>query len=221
VWSPDGSRVVFTSDRAGQYDIYEKSTVGIGEATPLLLGGELKIVTDWSPDGRYLLYDSEDPKTRSDIWVLPMDEKRKPIPFARTEAYEGRGRFSPDGRWIAYTSDETGHFEVYVQAFPASGTKAQVSTGGGIEPRWRRDGKELVFATLDRRMMAVEVKSGPVFEAGPPKELFPLRGVDVSTYRNPYAMSSDGQRFYMALRKEDATGAPISVVLNWTAGLKP
>src|SRR5262249_36630279 len=131
---------------------------------------------DWSPDGRYLLYMAVDPKTRSDLWVLPVASgtagDRKPVPYLRTPAWEAQGQFSPDGRWIAYTSDESGQSQIYVQSFPAGGGKYQVSTGGGTQPRWRRDGKELFYIAADGKLMAVDVKTAPKFEIDVPKALF-------------------------------------------------
>ena len=114
------------------------------------------------------MYISDDPKTGYDLWVLPLEGDRKPQPYLQTQFRENQGQFSPDGHWVAYTSDESGRLEVYVQPFPAAGGKWQISTNGGENPKWRRDGKELFYLGLDRRLMAVEVKTAPTFEAGLP-----------------------------------------------------
>jgi Tol biopolymer transport system component len=215
LWSPDGSRLVFSGNREGAFNLYQKVTSGSGTAEPLLRTNDSRLGTDWSRDGRYIAYDVEDPRTGQDLWVLPLSGDRTPVPFLQTEAMESRGHFSPDGRWLTYTSNETGRYEVYVQAFPATGAKWQVSTGGGVEPRWRKDGQELCYVSLDRKMMAVDVKSGSTLEFGPPRLLFAARGLDVFAYRNPYAMTSDGQRFFMNVRVPDATTSPIMVLVNW------
>src|SRR5260370_27216602 len=131
---------------------------------------------DWSADGRFLLYHVIDPKTKFDLWLLPLFGDQKPFPFLQTEFNERDGRFSPDGRWIAYASDESSTWQVYVHSFPASGGKWLVSTNGGYFPAWRRDGKELFYVSADKKMMAVEVKGeGATFERGVPKVLFDMR----------------------------------------------
>jgi Tol biopolymer transport system component len=220
IWSADGSRVVFGSDRDGVFDIYQKPATG-GAEEELLLKTELtKFANDWSADGRFLVYDSVNAKSNSDLWVLPMTDERRPSAFLTTEAEEREARFSPDGQWLAYSSDESGKSEVFVKTFPASGGKWQISNGGGIVPRWRRDGKELFYISLEQKIMAVSVRPGATFEHDPPRELFESRGSDLFTYRSPYAVSADGERFYFNIRAPEATSAPIRLVLDWTAGLK-
>src|SRR5262249_6998124 len=136
-----------------------------------------KIPTDWSGDGRYIIYQQLDPKTNFDVWVLPMtgSGEAKPFPVVRTEASEGVGTLSPDGRWLAYVSDESGRNEVYVQSFPRGGGKRLVSTGGGSSPRWRRDGRELFYYAGDGKLMAAPVRSGESFEIGSVVSLFDFR----------------------------------------------
>ena len=149
VWTPDGKQIVFASSRGGHSDLYMHAADGSGEDQLLLKSDEDKIPTGFSTDGRYLLFTVSDPKTHNDIWVLPMEGDRKPIPFLRTEFNEGQAQFSPDGRWIAYVSNESGSNEVYVKPFSPgagteiSGSKSMVSRGGGIWPRWR--GKQLLY----------------------------------------------------------------------------
>ena len=143
-WSPDGSRVVFNSSRPGEsQNLYVKLAGGATPEEALLKSDVATSPTSWSADGRFVVYDSDGGKNSSDIWVLPLAGDRKPIPFLTTPATEGQGELSPDGRWMAYTSNESGRFNIYVQPFPATGGKWLVSTGVGLEPHWRRDGKEL------------------------------------------------------------------------------
>jgi Tol biopolymer transport system component len=145
--SPDGSRVVFGSQRLGVHDLYEKSVAGDPTETLLLASAKYKLADDWSPGGRFLLY-----TTGADLWALPLDGDRKPVAVARMPFSEDYGRFSPDGHWIAYQSDESGPYEIYVQPFPGPGAKTQVSTTGGTLPTWRRAGRELFYLANDRLM---------------------------------------------------------------------
>lgn len=170
---------------------------------------------DWSRDGRFILYQIPGPKTGQDLWVAPQFGDRKPYPYLQAQFDEQLGRFSPDGNWVAYVSDESGRDEVYVQAFPLSGEKQTISSGGGSEPQWRKDGSELFYVAGDRNLMAVPVKPGKVFRAGAPKALFPIT---LSAFgRSYYAVSGDGQRVLTNQTSGELT--PITVVLNWTAGL--
>lgn len=220
LWSPDGSSIVFSSNREGLNDLYQKTAGGTGNEEALLKSGEEKWPDDWSSDGQFIVYQSFNPKTKWDLWVLPMSGDRKPFPFLQTEFSEQQARFSPDVKWIAYTSDESGAAEVYVQAFPASGGKWRVSTSGGGQPIWRRDGKELFYIAADRKLMAVKIKLGATFETGAPEPLFETRVLTVTDFRNHYAVSSDGQRFLINSNIEESRTTPINVVVNWTAGLK-
>ncbi|MDA2938906.1 serine/threonine-protein kinase [Acidobacteria bacterium AH-259-A15] len=145
VWSADGTRIAFTSDRKGQRDIYQKMASGTGEDELVLESGEQKSVTDWSADGRFLLYSVRNPQTGTDVWMLPLSEEGKPTPFLQQSFREREAQFSPDGRWVTYESNESGTRQVFVQPFPATGGKWQISTQGGVQPRWRRDGKELFY----------------------------------------------------------------------------
>jgi hypothetical protein len=144
----------------------------------------------------------------------------EPFPFLQTEFNESQAQFSPDGKWIAYTSDESGAPEVYVQTFPVPGGKRRISTSGGSQPRWRQDGKELFYIAGDRKLMAVDVKLGAMLEAGVPKTLFAARILTLTAYRNHYAVTADGQRFLINSMIEEIGTGPISVVVNWTADLK-
>jgi Tol biopolymer transport system component len=222
LWSPDGSHIVFSANRKANSDLYQKLSSGAGSEQLLLKTEDVKFPTDWSRDGRFLVYERLEVKTKWDLWVLPMTGDRKPFPFLQTEFTETQGRLSPDSRWMAYTSNESGTSEVYVQPFPASGAKWQVSVNGGMQPKWRRDGKELFYLAADRKLMAVEVNAGAVFESGIPKPLFDTRiGTSNPLYLfNQYDVTGDGQRFLVASTPNEATSAPIAVVMNWAAELK-
>ena len=233
VWSPDGSRVIFNSIRKGTMDLYQKPSSGAG-AEELLLEDKLsKFPLSWSPDGRSILFRSTGGPTADDLFILPLsadssagslrgsgqaEQGRKPVPFMATQFGETSGQFSPDGRWIAYRSNESGRFEVYVAPFPGPGGKWQVSTAGGDLPRWRRDGSEIFFLSLDNRLMAAAVNGrGSDFQVGAVKPLFQTRAV--LGLRYPYGVSPDGQRFLFNTQPEQSVSAPITVVLNWTASL--
>jgi len=221
IWHPDGSRIAFSSSRAGSFDLFQKISSGAGKDEVLLRSDLAKYTQDWSKDGRFILYSVVDPRTKLDLWALPLED-RKPFPFLQSEFNEGQGQFSPDGRWVAYTSDETGKLEIYVQPFPAADAKWPISSEGGVQPRWRRDGKELFYLTPDGKMMAVEVKSGPVFQTGVPKPLFDSQvfagGASTASFR--YAVGANGQRFLVNTANERAGGGVLAVVVNWAAKLK-
>lgn len=221
VWSPDGSRIVFASDRQGARNLYVKTASGAGEEQLLLKTGENTYPSDWSADGRHLLYIVNHASTRVDLWVLPLFGDQKPYPLLNSGANERGARFSPDGKWIAYVSDASGTNQVYVQAFPASGGKWQVSTDGGYYLSWRQDGKELFYVSSDRKMMAVDVKvTGGNFETGTPKPLFDLRIPSFGSASAQFSVTADGQRFLVINMVGEITSAPINVVTNWTADLK-
>ncbi|MBI3668115.1 MAG: serine/threonine-protein kinase [Acidobacteria bacterium] len=221
LWSPDGSRIIFASNRDGPPNLYQKASSGAGNEEPLLKSDVSKYPTGWSGNGRYIVYANWDPKTKWDLWVLPMFGERKPMPYLQTEFDAFQAQFSPDGRWIAYTSNESNpRYEVYVQPFPMSGGKWQISANGGAQPSWRRDGRELFYLAPDRRLMAAEVKPGSTFEPGVPKALFQTQVTGLVDARNHYVASRDGQRFLVNTIVQEATSSPITVVVNWTAGLK-
>jgi len=220
VWSPDGDRIVFTSNRKGTPDLYQKSATTGGSEEPLLATAQNKLGTDWSRAGRFLLFSSQDLQRSFDIWALPLDGKAKPFPVVQTDFEEQGGQFSPDGKWIAYQSDESGRVEIYVQPFPGPGNKWPISTNGGSQVRWRRDGKELFYVALDGRLMTVPIRVASNAQApdvGEPVKLFaPALGgaVQQADYRHQYMVSSDGQRFLVATVSEEAN-SPITVILNW------
>ena len=220
VWSHDGSQIVFTSTQSGNRDIYEKSANGIGDSQLVFASkDQQKSVDDWSPDGRYVVYDTTSPGS---LWILPLFGDRKPFPFVQGNYEARQARFSPNGRYIAYATNETGSYEVYVQTFPDRTGKWQVSSGGGAHPEWRHDGKELYFIS-NGKMMAVDVSTdSPQFQAGVPKPLFaPDFRPDRGSGNGVYAVSADGQRFLVTTTVEQQTIAPVTVVTNWAADLKP
>jgi eukaryotic-like serine/threonine-protein kinase len=220
VWSPDGTQIVFSSNRQGTLDLYQKSASGSRSDEILLKSGSPKHAETWSPDGRYVVYSSVEPKTKYDLWVLPLFGDRQPRPYLQSEFSEGQGQISPDGRWIAYTSNESGRFEVYVGAFPAPAGKWQVSTNGGADPRWRRDGQELFYIATDGKLMAVGVEAGSVFEPGVPQPLFDIHVRHLwEDARNHYDVSRDGNRFLVATPVDDSGSLPVNVVVNWMSGL--
>jgi Tol biopolymer transport system component len=221
IWSPDGSRIVFVSDRDGAGNLYQKSASGAGNDELLFKSNERKWPGDWSRDGRFIICTNLSPKTKDDLWVLPMTGDQKPFTYLQNTFNEDHPRFSPDGHFVAYASDQSGRWEVYVQTFPVSGGKWIVSTNGGAQPRWRRDGKELFFIAPDRKIMAADVKlEGSTFEAGVPKVLFQTNVVSYPNPRNVYDVSADGQRFLIITPPEETTSTPITVVSNWTAEVK-
>lgn len=229
LWSPDGKGFVFASNRLGSLDIFQGTVDGQPRESPLLQSSVDKYPLSWSADGRFLLYSTRGDTTKEDLWVLPLDQGKvgTPFPFATTPASESDGMFSPDGRWIAYTSDETGSREVYVRSFappadsgpagagsPAAGSRTRVSTAGGITPRWRKDGRELFYVASNRMLMAVAVASGSSFQAETPQPLFPIPQSGV------WDVATDAKRFLVGVPVEQGGQVPFRVVVNWIAGLK-
>ena len=229
LWAPDRSRIVFRTFRGGAYNLYEKPVDGTTDEQPLLVTPLAKAPQDWSRDGRLLLYTNQDPKTGTDLWALPMTGERKPFPVLQTRFDEIQGQFSPDGRWLTYASNESGRYEIYVQTFPDAGGKWQISVAGGLQPRWRRDGRELFYVAPNNRFMAAPIRVAPgtkALEAGAPVPLFTTKlatGVNIVPAgfqaRAQYAVASDG-RFLMNVSADEGIISPITIVQNWTVGLK-
>jgi len=219
VWSEDGSQIFFTSTRAGQHDLYQKSVNGLGKTKLLFASSQQsKSLEDLSPNGRYALYNTT--YLPAQLWLLPLFGKKKPSEFIHGKVLARQARFSPHGRYVAYSSDETGSDEVYVQTFPQQAGKWQVSSSGGVEPMWQRDGNELFYLKPDDTLMAVDVKAGTGgFQAGAAKKLFKAQLI-TGGGRNHYAVSPDGQRFLMLEPVGKAQPSPITVVVNWPALLK-
>jgi len=222
VWSPDGREVAFGTQRHATdgmvIGVFRQPASGAGQRNAVVSGAYTTFPTDWSHDGRFMIYSDQDTTTKSDLWVLPLAGDHKPIPLVRTAAFEAFGQLSPDERWLAYTSDVSGREEVYVQAFPTAQGKWQVSTRGGTQPRWRQDGKELFYASAQRQMIAVAVAPGVEgLDLSVQKPLFTHDAFGKDDYT--YAVSADGQRFLVNAAVSDPS-QPIVVVLNWAAGLK-
>ena len=215
-WSADGSQLTFMSGG----DVYQMPLAG-GTQQRLLETPEVDFPYDWSFDGRFLLYGTNEPNPSRDIWALPTFGDRKAFPVVRSRFDERDGQFSPNGKWVAYTSDESGRPEVYTQPFPGSAGGVPISTSGGGMARWRRDGRELFYVALDNRLMSVSIRQSPtgrVIEAAAPVPLFMTRlgGPLQANSRQQYMVSADGQRLLMnSLAEENA--APVTVILNWTA----
>jgi Tol biopolymer transport system component len=221
LWSPNDDRLLFFSLKSGIRDLYQKPLEGGASAQQVFASRGEKIPLDWSADGRFLLFLSykTNGQTQPDIWAFTFADG-KARPFVTSPVHEEDGRFAPDGRWVAYTSDESGQFEIYVRAFPGPGARRQISARGGAMPRWRADGRELFFVAPDNKLMAVPVKTGDVFEAGAAMPLFETR-IRTAPAWPQYDVSSDGQRFLINTMTETAAEQePITLVLNWTADLK-
>jgi eukaryotic-like serine/threonine-protein kinase len=215
-WSPDGTRIVYSSNQDGQYDLYQKAANGVGTAQPILQSPQEKRLDDLSSDGRYAIYDTAGGK--SELWGLPLFADRKPFPFVQGNFTAVSAVFSPNGRYAAYVSNETGSFEVYVQTFPQQNGKWQISTAGGLQPMWNRNGKELFFIGLDGKMMAVDVNTTAAnLQAGIPKPLFQTQLDTSYRGRNFYVVSPDGQRFLMLTPVTSAATLPMTAVVNWSS----
>jgi Tol biopolymer transport system component len=231
-WSPRGDRIVFMSNRKGAYNLYQKAASGSGQDELLLPYSLSDYPTQWSRDGRFIVYFEQGPKNKFNLWVLPAEgaaADRKPIPFLRTEFNEFQGQLSPDSRWMAFTSDRSGRREVYVRPFPSGEGERIISLAGGEQPRWRGDGKELFFEAADGKMTAVPViktvapgvqeKVKPSFEAGTPVALFDARMVHLGGFE--YDVTADGKRFLVnTTGATGATSPPLTVVTNWNAEVK-
>jgi serine/threonine protein kinase len=223
-WSPDGRRIAFASSRKG-WDLYTKSVDGaLGTEEPVFETKQDELIPDWSPDDRFLIFRAHPPAAViSDIWAVPLAGTRKPFPVVETEFDERNAKFSPDSKWIAYQSNESGRYEIYIRPFPNAREKSQfrVSTNGGAQPTWRRDGKELYYVALDDRLMAVPIQVAPnaaAVAAGTPVALFASRIVGGAVQPNPqYTPSPEGKRFLIHTVGEIVNSSPITVILNWKA----
>jgi Tol biopolymer transport system component len=221
VWSPDGQTIIFDSNRNGHFDLNRRSANGSGAEEPLYIDNLEKYPTSISPDGKFLVYNAiGDAKTGFDLWILPdplgAPGNAKPYPFIRSQFNEQNGRFSPDGHWIAYESDDSARFEIYVAPFPGPGSKQQISTSGGRFPRWRADGKEIFYLATDLRLTVAEVaiKGDQILK----DEVHPLFALPMNG-AGQYDASADGQRILAITPRQNAS-EPLTIVQNWPAGLK-
>jgi serine/threonine protein kinase/Tol biopolymer transport system component len=219
LWSPDGSTIIYDSDPEGVRNIYRKTSTGAGSPELILKSSLDKTPLDWSRDGKFVVYQVDDPVTKADLWILPLSGDKKPFPYLHSNFTETDARFSPDGKWIAYASDESGKYEVYLQHFPQSGGKWQVSVNGGGSPEWRRDGKEIYYISAERKLMAADIRTtDSSVQVGIPSPLFEAT-VDVYFAPNRYDVSADGQRFLVNTSGFEYSAKPMTVILNWTSQL--
>jgi Tol biopolymer transport system component len=230
VWSPDDSRVAFSSNRDGPYNLYVKDSTGGRPEERLHKSdiAEAERPCDWSPDGRFLMYTRGLRLNFVSLWVLsdPGGDpaNRKAAPYLETPFITAQCQFSPDSHWVAYSSNESNNrSEVYVQSFPAPSIRTRVSSNGGVQPRWRRDGEELFYIAGDDKLMAVDVRTAPTFTAKIPHALFDphVSGGSTTNFNFRYDVTPDGGRFLVnsAVQSQSRAPDPITVVLNWSAGL--
>jgi Tol biopolymer transport system component len=220
VWAPDSGSVLFASPRDGlPPNLFKRDTTSGAEEKRLMRSGIDSIATDWSHDGRLVVYMANELGTNWNIWAMPLAGDQIPQPVLRTRFNEMDGRVSPDGRWIAYVSDESGNWEVYAQRFLSPGGKWQISSSGGNQPEWSHDGRELFYVAVDQRLMAVPVHVGASLDPGTPKELFRLHAV-ADFLGNTYDLAEDDQRFLVNTPVAEEDSQPLTVVINWTAALK-
>ena len=233
VWSPDGTRIAFGHSRSGKGSLRQKLINETAEESLFEVSGTPSRPCDasrgitctvwpngWSADGRFIAYTLRGsfPLT-SDVWVLPLSGDRNPFSLAQTAFLEAAGVFSPDGKWIAYTTNEAGQPDVYVQPFLRPGGKYPVSKDGGTLPAWRADGKELFYVTSGGTLMSVPIDATDHFKAGVPQALFAFR-LGAPTFNQVYAVTKDGKRFLVNARPQQSSAAPLTVVLNWTAAIQ-
>jgi dipeptidyl aminopeptidase/acylaminoacyl peptidase len=223
-WSPNGDHVTFVSTRNGVTSIYQKLSNAASPEEPLVSSAELKFNPQWAPDGQSIIYSQLNPKTNVDLYLLSLSGEKKSTSWLQTNFIEAQPRLSPNGRWIAYISNETEQFEVYVDSFPVSGAKVAISIGGGSQPQWRADGRELYYYAADRKLVAVEVNGdGPTFKVGEARSLFEIRvaSIDQSFPGNGYyTVTHDGKRFLVSSLPEAPQRQQINVIVNWAADIK-
>ncbi len=217
VWSPDGTKVAFSSNRDGIFGVFVKPADGVGAETKLFGIAENTAPVDWSSDGRYILLLRVGGSTRWDLVAIPANGDSTMIPVATTPFVELEGRFSPDGRWVVYSSNESGRREVYVQPFPTPAGKWQISTAGGRDPIFSADGKEIYFISPGGAMMAVPLEIGAGIRPGVPQQLFNGAQSDAIQFGHSFAVSPDGKRFLMRRSRGARTLLPTNITLNWTS----
>ena len=221
VWSPDGSRIAWSSNAKGTLDLYVKSSSGAGDGELLFASDSDKAATDWSRDGRFITFTQLGVNgTGADLWILPMSGDRKPYELLATQFNEGNGMFSPDGRWLAYQSDESGTDEIYITPFPRASGKWQVSQGGGEAPSWRSDGLAVYYATPDGRLMEASVTARTsAVEVGTPHEFSKAQITGFGSHNWNYAVVPKGDRV-LVVRSVQTAPTPLTLVTNWSAGLR-
>ena len=212
-WSPDGKYVYFSNTASGRYVVQRKASSGVGAPELIHDMGKSQMPSDWSPDGKHLLMNVTSPQGETDLWVTNEGGNPPSAPYLATSFDEYGAQFSPDGRWVAYTSNESGRPEIYVQSFPAGDGRWQVSLEGGARPRWNPKGGELLFLSPNLEMMSVEVRPGPTFDYGTPKALFVTR-IDNYSAPNRYAVSADGSRFLINVAVDEQKANVVTVSIN-------
>jgi Tol biopolymer transport system component len=221
VWSPLGDSIIFQSNRSGIYDLYIKNTNGSGEERLLVKSNRNKGVTEWSLDGRYVTFLSTGyPKTKVDLWILPMTGERNPVPILQTEFNEGQGSFSPDSRWIVYASDETGKNEIYARHVDGTGGKIQITTNGGRRPQWRSDPRKIYYSSLDRKLQIAYVSVTPAsLSVDSIRTLYDYesRGILGNTVSD---VSYDGKQVAAIITESKQAAAPITLIINWDEEMK-
>ncbi len=217
VWTKDDQRIVFLSEKRGTADLYEHAAIGPGTDIPLLANSVRKQPLDISPDDRSLMFSSLT-REQFDLWLLSRADKRA-TPWLATPFNEVGGQFSPDGKYVAYSSDESGQMEVYVRPFSGSGEKYLMSRNGGRMPCWRNDGHELYYVATDRRLMAVTVRLEPTFDAGDPHILFEARLRTEATVTARQYDTRDGQNFLLNRAVGEEGSRPMTLVQNWAQGI--
>jgi serine/threonine protein kinase len=214
VWSPDASQLAYRSDRGVKANLYLKSFAGSATEELILDTDHPKDPVDWSSDGKYILYTEYTNETKGDVWALPTSGEGEPFPFLQSEFIEMHAHFSPNGKWVAYASDESGRFEVYVAPFPGPGRKWQISSAGGLDPRWRNDGRELFFQSTSNQILSAELEyADAMLIVGADESLFDFAG------GGEYDVAGDGQRI-LIVRDYDKVTTPLTLVLNWEKELK-
>jgi Tol biopolymer transport system component len=225
VWSGDGRSIFLASSRTNVFDIYRRPWSGEGDEDLVFSSEHAKQPLDVSPDGQFMLFEELNPDTGRDLWLLSLAD-RTAHPLVKTPYDDRMGAFSPDGRWIAYTTNESGRYEVWARSRSEPGARVRISEQGGTNPQWRRDGRELFYGDLEDRVVAVSIAGGPgggVLEPGTPTVLFAMQPnrERIGGTAQPFAVSPDGQRFLVNTRTEEAATPPISLVLNWRSPQRP
>jgi len=229
LWSPAGDQLVYRFNRGSpNVQLKRVASTGVGDEEVVLTDAMLlasqhsnSVPTDWSSDGAFVIYHATTPSTGFDLWALPLRGERKPVLVAQTPFNELHGSISPDSRWVAYESDQSGRYEVYVQAFPVAKERWTISSGGGSQPRWSRDGRELLYLQSDGTLTSVTTQTAPSFVKGTHVPLFKTRlSTTVNPYRLGYVPTADGRRFLMSVPIDDEDRTAITVVVNWPALLK-
>ena len=219
IWDPEGNRIAYSSPHEGQDNMFIKTVGGTGEPELLMASEHSQYPSDWSSDGRFILYYDWDPESNWDIWYLDLEAPQLAgKPFLKSQFAEVRARFSPNGSWVAYQTNESGRAEIFVQPFPESGGKWQISTEGGSEPQWAPDGTALYYLAPDTNMMRVDVDTGATFEAGIPEPVFQVSLRQI-TLNNRYLVAPDGERFLLLGSLQGESTPPTTIILNWPAEL--